>query len=130
MVRLNRPLGTRRPAPYRRAANAANTLKQPYHPTTAQVAIPIEIKPLPTRAGQPVSLPGSALRTSIATPRRASRRRHAGTDQARHSAVQATATTAINAAVVYRTMSEFTTFLRVRRTIPRCYASSHRGGSV
>ena len=60
MVRLSRPLGTRRPARYRRTAfNAANTLKQPYHPTKAQVAIPIEIKPLPTRAVQPLRPPVS-----------------------------------------------------------------------
>ena len=102
-------VGTRRPAPYRRAAfNAANTLKQPYHPTTAQNAIPIETKPLPTRAGQPVRPPVSVPRTSSATPRRPSRRRHAGIDQARHNAVQATATTAIIAPVVYRTMSAVT----------------------
>jgi hypothetical protein len=62
-------------------------------------------------AGHPVSLRVAGAATFGLFLAGASRRRQAETDQKRHSAVQVTATNAINAAVVYRIPGDSMTYL-------------------
>src|SRR5260221_7462159 len=72
----------------------------PYNAETAAVPTPADTTKLPTLADQPLSSPafGTLLLAILC--------RHAGTDHAKHNAVDASATIAIKIAVRYSTSSE------------------------